>query len=87
MAIVKVYATTTGFSASASSPRLRAMAGSAVLTIVVSSVCMKKQAATTQSRACCDEGLAMDESYCANANGRLTAGRRLGRRCACVSRT
>ncbi|MNW00932.1 hypothetical protein D3C71_1964930 [compost metagenome] len=55
------------------------MAGNAVLTIVVSSVCMKKQAATTQSRACRDEGLAMGKSYCANADGRLTDG--LSSRC------
>ena len=49
--MVSAYATTTGCMASGFSFRLWAMAGSAVLMIVVSSVCMKKPAATSHRNA------------------------------------
>ncbi len=52
MAIVKEYAMTTDCMRSAPSPRLLAIAGSAVLTMVASSVCMKKPAETSHSNAC-----------------------------------
>ena len=47
MAMASEYATTTDCMRSGLSPRLRAMAGSAVLTMVASSVCMKKPMATS----------------------------------------
>ncbi|CAN0623089.1 protein of unknown function [Burkholderia multivorans] len=48
-AIVSEYAMTTDCILSGDSPRLAAIDGSAVLTIVASSVCMKKPVATSQS--------------------------------------
>ena len=51
IAIVSEYDTTTDCMRSGLSPRLRAMAGRAVLTMVASSVCMKKPQATSQSKA------------------------------------
>ncbi|MNS61776.1 hypothetical protein D3C72_948130 [compost metagenome] len=54
IAMVSVYATTTGFRSSGFSPRLCAIEGSAVLTMVVSSVCMKKPAKTIHSMAFCE---------------------------------
>ena len=50
MAMVSEYATTTDCIRSGLSPRLAAMAGSAVLTMVASSVCMKNPMATSHSR-------------------------------------
>ncbi|CAJ6354924.1 Uncharacterised protein [Burkholderia pseudomallei] len=48
-AIVSEYAITTDCILSGDSPRLAAIEGSAVLTIVASSVCMKKPVATSHS--------------------------------------
>src|SRR5277367_5276225 len=53
---------TTDCMRSAGSPRLCAIAGNAVLTMVESSVCMKKLADTSHSRGCrerCGSGLAV----------------------------
>ncbi len=50
MAMVSEYATITDCMRSGLSPRLAAIAGRAVLTIVASSVCMKKPTATIHSR-------------------------------------
>ena len=49
IAIVSEYAITTPCMRNGASPRLFAIAGSAVLTIVESSVCMKKPVATSHS--------------------------------------
>ena len=49
IAMASEYATTTDCMRSGLSPRLCAMAGSAVLTMVASSVCMKKPTATSHS--------------------------------------
>jgi hypothetical protein len=56
MAIVREYAMTTDCMRSAPSPRLLAIDGSAVLTIVESSVCMKKAADTSHSSGCSERG-------------------------------
>ena len=50
MAMVSAYATITDCIRSGLSPRLRAMAGKAVLTMVASSVCMKKPTATSHNK-------------------------------------
>eukprot|EP01022_Parablepharisma_sp_SALTPOND_P019257 TRINITY_DN325_c0_g4_i2.p1 TRINITY_DN325_c0_g4~~TRINITY_DN325_c0_g4_i2.p1 ORF type:complete len:1147 (-),score=388.80 TRINITY_DN325_c0_g4_i2:349-3789(-) len=60
-AIVRVQATTTGCMSSTGWLRLRAMAGNAVLTMVVSSVCMKNPEATIHSKARCEWPLAVME--------------------------
>ena len=57
MAIASEYPTTTDCMRSGLSPRLCAMAGSAVLTMVASSVCMKKPTATSHSNGMRDRSI------------------------------
>jgi len=78
VAMVSEYAITTPCMRSGASPRLRAMAGNAVLTMVESSVCMKKPVATSHSMIVSAWGEGVNVTFERIVSGMKVAGGRSG---------